>query len=178
LRGSGEQRDIVRPCLCRAALYRFPIRTGRYSRHVLVARSGSEYESSIGTPQREESGRPCVAISALLTTASQARQRSSGSDRRNRPGGPRHRRENSDNKRATDGLHPADRYHSMDNKKRKPGSNWWYLLLLVQFVGALWVPFYNAVEPTWAGIPFFYWYQMLLVFIGAGITAIVYFATE
>jgi hypothetical protein len=66
----------------------------------------------------------------------------------------------------------------MDNKKRKPGGNWWYLLLLLQFVGTLWVPFYNSVEPTWAGIPFFYWYQMLMVFIGAGITAIVYFATE
>jgi|HubBroStandDraft_4_1064222.scaffolds.fasta_scaffold806279_2 hypothetical protein len=66
---------------------------------------------------------------------------------------------------------------SMDNKKRKPGGNWWYLLLLVQFVGTLWIPFYNSVEPMWAGIPFFYWYQMLMVFIGAGITAIVYFAT-
>ena len=66
----------------------------------------------------------------------------------------------------------------MDNKKRKPGSNWWYLLLLVQFVGTLWVPFYNSVEPVWAGIPFFYWYQMLMVLVGAGITAIVYFATE
>jgi Protein of unknown function (DUF3311) len=66
----------------------------------------------------------------------------------------------------------------MDNKQRKPGSNWWYLLLLVPFVGTLWVPFYNSVEPAWAGIPFFYWYQMLMVFIGAGITAIVYFATE
>jgi|ERR1700678_1911062 uncharacterized protein DUF3311 len=66
----------------------------------------------------------------------------------------------------------------MDNKKRKPGNNWWYLLLLVQFLGTLWVSFYNRVEPVWAGIPFFYWYQMLMVFIGAGITAIVYFATE
>jgi Protein of unknown function (DUF3311) len=67
---------------------------------------------------------------------------------------------------------------SMDNKKRKPSSNWWYLLLLVQFVGTLWVPFYNSAGPNWAGIPFFYWYQMLMVFVGAGITAIVYFATE
>jgi hypothetical protein len=66
----------------------------------------------------------------------------------------------------------------MDSKKRKPGGNWWYLLLLVQFVSTLWVPLYNSVEPAWAGIPFFYWYQMLMVFIGAGITAIVYFATE
>jgi hypothetical protein len=73
------------------------------------------------------------------------------------------------------GTDPAS---SMDNKKPKPGGNWWYLLLLVPFVGTLWVPFYNSVEPAWAGIPFFYWYQMLMVFIGAGITAIVYFATQ
>jgi hypothetical protein len=30
----------------------------------------------------------------------------------------------------------------------------------------------------WAGIPFFYWYQLLCVIIGAVLTAIVYFATE
>jgi Protein of unknown function (DUF3311) len=58
------------------------------------------------------------------------------------------------------------------------GWNWWYLLFLIQFVAVLWVPFYNTAEPTWAGIPFFYWYQMLWVIIGAVLTAIVYFATE
>ena len=58
------------------------------------------------------------------------------------------------------------------------GWNWWYLLFLIQFIAALWVPFYNTAEPAWAGIPFFYWYQMLWVIIGAVLTAIVYFATE
>jgi hypothetical protein len=58
------------------------------------------------------------------------------------------------------------------------GWSWWYLLLLVQFVAALWVPFYNSLEPVFMGIPFFYWFQLVLVFIGAGLTAIVYFATE
>jgi hypothetical protein len=29
----------------------------------------------------------------------------------------------------------------------------------------------------WAGIPFFYWYQLLWVVIGALLTAVVYFAT-
>jgi len=111
---------------------------------------------------------------ALLTTASQARQRSRGADRFN----PRQRIKNSHNTRTRNGLLGADLALSMDNKKPKPGGNWWYLLLLVPFVGTLWVPFYNSVEPAWAGIPFFYWYQMLMVFIGAGITAIVYFATE
>ena len=47
-----------------------------------------------------------------------------------------------------------------------------------KFVAVLWPPFYNSVEPSWAGIPFFYWYQMLWVIIGAVLTAIVYFATE
>jgi hypothetical protein len=40
------------------------------------------------------------------------------------------------------------------------------------------VPFYNSAEPYLAGVPFFYWYQLLWVLIGAGLTAIVYFATE
>jgi hypothetical protein len=54
----------------------------------------------------------------------------------------------------------------------------WYLLLLIQFVPSLWVPFYNSVEPTFVGIPFFYWFQLALVLVSAGVTAIVYFATE
>ena len=56
--------------------------------------------------------------------------------------------------------------------------NWWYLLFLAQFVGVLWVPFYNSADPSWKGIPFFYWYQMAWVFLGAISTVIVYFATE
>jgi Protein of unknown function (DUF3311) len=67
----------------------------------------------------------------------------------------------------------------MDESGRESrGSNWWYLLLVVQFVAALWVPFYNSVEPTWGGVPFFYWYQLLLIPIGAVLTAVVYFATD
>ena len=52
------------------------------------------------------------------------------------------------------------------------------MLLLLQFVPALWVPFYNSVEPTAFGIPFFYWFQLALVFVSAAVTAVVYFATE
>jgi hypothetical protein len=54
----------------------------------------------------------------------------------------------------------------------------WYLLLLIQFVPSLWVPFYNSIEPTFGGMPFFYWFQLALVLVSAGVTAIVYFATE
>jgi Protein of unknown function (DUF3311) len=55
--------------------------------------------------------------------------------------------------------------------------SWWYLLFVIQFVIVLWPPFYNKAEPYWIGIPFFYWYQLLCVIIGAVLTAIVYFAT-
>jgi hypothetical protein len=58
------------------------------------------------------------------------------------------------------------------------GWRWWYLLFLVQFVAVLWPPFYNHIEPTWLGVPFFYWYQMLWVILSAILTAIVYVATE
>jgi hypothetical protein len=64
------------------------------------------------------------------------------------------------------------------NNNRRYAWSWWYLLLLAQFVPTLWVPFYNSVEPSWAGIPFFYWFQMTLVLVSAAVTAIVYLATE
>jgi len=56
--------------------------------------------------------------------------------------------------------------------------SWWHLLLILPFIGTLWVPWYNSAEPYWQGIPFFYWYQLLWVLIGAAVTALVYFATE
>ena len=56
--------------------------------------------------------------------------------------------------------------------------SWWYLLFLIQFVAVLWPPFYNRAEPSLIGIPFFYWYQLLWVILGAILTAIVYFATD
>jgi hypothetical protein len=56
--------------------------------------------------------------------------------------------------------------------------SWWYVLLIIPFIAVLWVPWYNAAEPMWIGIPYFYWYQLLWILIGAVITAVVYFATE
>ena len=50
---------------------------------------------------------------------------------------------------------------------------WHYLLLLPPLV-LLWVPSYNRIEPSLAGIPFFYWYQMAWVVVTAGLTLIVY----
>jgi len=68
----------------------------------------------------------------------------------------------------------------MPPSSRPPSSPWsaWYALLVVPFVGMLWVPFYNSVEPRLAGVPFFYWYQFAFVAVSAGLTAVVYFATH
>ena len=55
----------------------------------------------------------------------------------------------------------------------RPGA-WARLLLLIPFVAVLWVPFYNSVQPTLFGIPFFYWYQLLWIILGAVIIAVVY----
>jgi Protein of unknown function (DUF3311) len=63
-------------------------------------------------------------------------------------------------------------------KSSRGGWSWWYLLFVVQFVVILWPPFYNRIDPVLAGIPFFYWFQMLWVLVSAVLTAIVYFATN
>ena len=68
---------------------------------------------------------------------------------------------------------------AMNNaQQQRRGWSWWYLLFVVQFVFALFPSFYNHVEPSWIGMPFFYWYQLAGVIVGAVFTAIVYFATE
>lgn len=56
--------------------------------------------------------------------------------------------------------------------------SWWYLLFIAEGGIILWPPFYNRMEPTWIGIPFFYWFQLLWVIVAAVLTALVYFATE
>jgi len=46
------------------------------------------------------------------------------------------------------------------------------LLLLVPCVIALWVPLYNSIPPELFGIPFFYWFQLMLIPVSAlGISA-------
>ena len=66
----------------------------------------------------------------------------------------------------------------MDNGHERAWSPW-YLLLLIQFVPALWVPFYNS-EPSRLCSAFrsstgssWRW-----CFVSAAVTAVVYFATE
>ncbi len=42
----------------------------------------------------------------------------------------------------------------------------------------MWVPSYNRIEPSIAGIPFFYWYQMLWIVLGAAVLIPIYFSEE
>jgi len=49
----------------------------------------------------------------------------------------------------------------------------YHLLLLVPFV-VLWVPIYNRAEPSFEGIPFFYWYQMAWIVITVVLILFVY----
>ncbi len=48
------------------------------------------------------------------------------------------------------------------------------LLLIIPFIGTLWVSSYASLQPELWGIPFFYWYQFLWIAIGALLTIVVY----
>lgn len=51
---------------------------------------------------------------------------------------------------------------------------WPRFLLIIPFLLVIWVPFYNRVEPALGDIPFFYWYQLAAILIGAGVAITVY----
>jgi hypothetical protein len=65
-----------------------------------------------------------------------------------------------------------------DRRRRKTfaeiGSPPMWILLLLPFIGLLWVPFYNFQEPALFGFPFFYWYQLAWVPISSLLIWLVY----
>lgn len=63
--------------------------------------------------------------------------------------------------------------------KRKEKSDFWRrywprLFLLIPLCALIWVPFYNRIEPELGGIPFFYWYQLAWILLGAFVVLGVY----
>ena len=48
------------------------------------------------------------------------------------------------------------------------------LCLFAPFVAMLWVGSYAKTDPTFIGIPFFYWYQMAWVVISTVLTMVAY----
>jgi hypothetical protein len=62
-------------------------------------------------------------------------------------------------------------------RKKKTGSRlrfWPRLLFLIPFAAMLWVPSYNRVEPELGGVPFFYWYQLGWILLGAAVVLLVH----
>jgi hypothetical protein len=75
----------------------------------------------------------------------------------------------------------ASRYLTSPSGTRmqKKGRNKaWNALLLLPYLAMLWVPFYNAAEPTLWGFPFFYWYQFLWVLICSAVIGVVHAMTK
>ena len=62
----------------------------------------------------------------------------------------------------------------MQDGNKRGGFSPWHLLLLVPFVVMLWPPFYNKAEPSFIGMPFFYWYQLLWVILSVAVIGVVY----
>ncbi len=65
----------------------------------------------------------------------------------------------------------------MPVSSRRPGAfvrAFIYVLFAVVTFVALWVPIYNRPEPALAGIPFFYWFQLAWIVVGAVATAVAY----
>ena len=60
--------------------------------------------------------------------------------------------------------------------RRRGAWSLWLLLILVPLT--MWVPLYNRVEPRFIGLPFFYWFLLLEILIGAALTGLAYFLTD
>jgi uncharacterized protein DUF3311 len=60
-------------------------------------------------------------------------------------------------------------------RRRRLARYWPRFLLIIPFALVAYVPFYNRIEPALGGIPFFYWYQLLAIILGAAVTLTVYF---
>jgi hypothetical protein len=59
-------------------------------------------------------------------------------------------------------------------KKSRLLRHWPRFLLIIPFLLVAYVPFYNRTEPTLGGIPFFYWYQLAAILLGAAVVVAVY----
>lgn len=59
-------------------------------------------------------------------------------------------------------------------KKGRLARYWPRLLLIIPLLLVIWVPAYNRIEPTLGGVPFFYWYQLGAILLGAAVVMSVY----
>ena len=66
----------------------------------------------------------------------------------------------------------------MADKSKRRSFHPLYLLLLIPYFAMMWVPSYNRIEPEIAGVPFFYWYQMMWIVLGAAVMLPIYLREE
>ncbi len=53
--------------------------------------------------------------------------------------------------------------------------SWLLILLIIPFIVLLYPPFYNFQDPTFIGMPFLYWFPLLMIILTAILTAALYF---
>ncbi len=53
--------------------------------------------------------------------------------------------------------------------------SWLLVLLIIPFIILLYPPFYNFQNPTFIGMPFLYWFPLLMIILTAILTAVLYF---
>ena len=70
-------------------------------------------------------------------------------------------------------LHPHLSRSYLSPKVKRRGHHWWSALLILPVVAALDVPFYAHRNPQLDAIPFFIWYQFVLVAFGSIVTGLV-----
>ncbi|HVB74602.1 MAG TPA: DUF3311 domain-containing protein [Ktedonobacteraceae bacterium] len=63
-------------------------------------------------------------------------------------------------------------------RSRRKHRPWLLLLLLLPFAVTLWPGIYNVSQPQLIGIPFFYWFQILCIFLTAILMATLYYFTD
>jgi uncharacterized protein DUF3311 len=68
--------------------------------------------------------------------------------------------------------------HSARTRRRRADASHWHWLLFVPIVVPLLVPFYNRIEPTLFGLPFYYWSQLSFAALSGLVVAIVHLATR
>ena len=52
--------------------------------------------------------------------------------------------------------------------------SWLLILLIIPFIVLLYPPFYNRIDPTFIGMPFFYWFPLAMVIATAILTGALY----
>jgi uncharacterized integral membrane protein len=51
---------------------------------------------------------------------------------------------------------------------------WLRIFLLIPFIILLYPPFYNTLNPTFIGMPFFYWFPLAMIIVTAILTGALY----